>query len=106
MLSGSGLKKASSDFVMQGIEAAFMRNHRGDVCIAFSDPAYARSESIVFDRKNHALYALVHESCHYIGKISDAMVQAFDAQKQVLLTAIRPDGSVIEMMAPIDRDAA
>ena len=27
----------------EGVNAAFMRNHRGAVCIAFSDPSYVRA---------------------------------------------------------------
>ena len=84
-----------------GISAAFMRNHRGDVCIAFSDPAYVRSDAVLIDPAEMAVYAVIHEGSYLIGSVSDTMARAFAENEQALLTAMRPDGSVFELFVPI-----
>jgi hypothetical protein len=86
---------------LQGLNAAFMRNHRGQVCIAFADPAYARAEAIFVDQDSHAIYAIIHQAAHLVGTVSEGMVDAFAGSKEALLTALRPDGSVLELSAPV-----
>lgn len=85
----------------EGINAAFMRNHRGEVCIAFSDPAYARADMVLIDRDSHAVHVILHQNAHFISNVSDVMINALESNKQALLTAIRPDGSLLELSAPI-----
>lgn len=86
---------------IEGLPAAFMRNHRGQVCIAFADPAYARADSIFVDRENLSIYAVVHQASHFVGTVSEGMVTAFADSREALLTALRPDGSVLELSAPV-----
>lgn len=83
------------------INAAFLRNHRGQVSIAFSDPAYVRADAIMVDPENYSIYALIFENQFLIGSVSDAMIAAFKDNRQALLTALRPDGRILEMHAPI-----
>ena len=83
------------------INAAFMRNHRGDVCIAFSDPAYVRSDAVMIDPADLSVYAVIHQSSYLIGSVSETMARAFAENEQALLTALRPDGSVYELFVPI-----
>ncbi len=85
-----------------GVNAAFMRNHRGDVCIAFADPAYVRSEKILIDQKNQTIHAILHESLYFLGSVSDMMVNAFKTRQQALLTSLRPDGTIFEIMVPVE----
>jgi hypothetical protein len=40
-----------------------------------------------------------------LGHVSPAMAEAFRQKKSALLTAVRPDGSIFEMMAPITQEA-
>ena len=90
----------------EGINAAFMRNHRGEVCIAFSDPVYARADFVLIDRHSRALHVVMHQNAYFISKVSDVMLHAFETNKNALLTAIRPDGTLLELTAPIEIDAA
>lgn len=85
-----------------GVNAAFLRNHRGDVCIAFADPAYVRSEKILIDPSDHTIHAILHESLYFLGSVSDTMIDAFHSRKQALLTSLRPDGTVFEIMVPVE----
>lgn len=86
----------------EGIRAAFMSNHRGQVCIAFSDPVYARADAILLDPESRCLHVVIHESAFFISQVSEAMAQAFRNNREALLTAIRPDGSLLELTAPIE----
>jgi hypothetical protein len=83
------------------IDAAFMRNHRGEVCITFADPVYVRAETIVVDRKTCSIHAVLHEASHLIGQVSEGMADAFVNKREALLTALRPDGTVFELVAPV-----
>lgn len=84
-----------------GVSAAFMQNHRGMVCIAFADPEWVRADMIVVDRPTGSIHAILHESQHFIGHVSEAMASAFASRKEALLTALRPDGTIFEMMTPV-----
>jgi hypothetical protein len=84
-----------------GVDAAFMRNHRGEVCIAFSDPAYVRAETILVDCKDCSIHAVLHENAHLLGHVSEGMAEAFVHNREALLTAMRADGTVFEMIAPV-----
>jgi hypothetical protein len=86
---------------LEGLPAAFMRNHRGQVCIAFADPAYARADSIFVDRANLSIYAVVHQASHFVGTVSEGMATAFADSPEALLTALRSDGSILELSAPV-----
>lgn len=86
---------------MEGLNAAFMRNHRGQVCIAFADPDYVRAEAIFVDRDSMSIYAIIHQASHFIGSVSENMTNAFVGSHEALLTALRPDGSVLELTAPV-----
>lgn len=81
--------------------AAFIRNNTGDVCITFSDPTYVRAETIVVDEDSSAVYAILHERAHYLGNLSRAMATSFAKNDHVLLSALRPDGSILESSTPM-----
>jgi hypothetical protein len=87
--------------VTHDVQAAFLCNRRGDVCIAFDDPAYVRSDTIAVDPGTSSVYAVLHENERFLGHISPALIQAFCEQDTALLTALRPDGSLFEMKAPV-----
>jgi len=88
------------------VNAAFMRNHRGAVCIAFSDPSYVRADAILVDRASGAVHAVLHENSCLIGHVSGGMVRAFTENREVLLTALRPDGTVFELVAPVHANSS
>lgn len=87
--------------VTHDVQAAFLCNQKGDVCIAFDDPAYVRADAIAVDPRTYSIYAVLHENERFLGHISSALIQAFCEQETALLTALRPDGSLFEMKAPV-----
>lgn len=97
MVLANALRKEEN----RGINAAFMSNHRGQVCIAFSDPIYARADSILLDPDTRALHVVMHGRSYLISTVSEPMCRCFENNDHALLTAIRPDGSLLELEAPI-----
>lgn len=98
---GVNALKDNNFFTEEAISAAFMRNHRGEVCIAFTDPAYVRADAISVNPDSMAVYVIVYENKFFIGHVSENMVRAFKSNDQALLTALRPDGTVLELLSPI-----
>lgn len=84
------------------VESAFLRNCRGEACIAFADPSYVRSDAIVACLHDRSLHAVLHESSHLLGHLSENMWAVFADNSGILLTAARPDGSVFELMTPLE----
>lgn len=85
----------------EGISAAFMRNHHGKVCIAFSDPAYVRADTVVIDPKDFSVHVILQEASHFVTQVSDVMARTLAENEEALLTAVKPDGSIFELFAPI-----
>lgn len=83
------------------IGAAFLSNKRGEVCIVFSDPVYARADGILLERESRALHIILHGRDMLVGHLSDSMAGAFAASGEALLTAVRADGSLLELTAPV-----
>lgn len=85
----------------EGINAAFLRNHRGEVCITFADPVYVRADAICVDSRSLSVHAMIHNSQFLIGYVSEPMMAAFVKNKRALLTALRPDGMILELYVPV-----
>jgi hypothetical protein len=82
-------------------EAAFLRNHAGEVCIALSDPAFVQSDTIVVDRSTLCVFAVRHEAAYLLGSVSQGMADAFALSDHVLLSSMRADGTMFELTAPV-----
>lgn len=83
------------------VQAAFLRNHAGEICIALSDPVFVQSDTIVVDQSTLCVFAVLHESAHFIGAVSEGMAAAFSRNDHVLLSAMRGDGTMFELNAPV-----
>lgn len=87
-------------------EAAFLKNHAGEVCIALSDPVFVQSDTIVVDRATLCVFAVLHEAAHFLGAVSQGMADAFARTDHVLLSAMRADGTMFELTAPVSARGA
>ncbi len=83
------------------VDAAFLRNHAGEVCIALSDPVFVQSDAIVVDCATLCVFAVLHESAHFLGAVSEGMAEAFSRTDHVLLSSMRGDGTTFELSAPV-----
>lgn len=81
--------------------AAFLKNHTGGVSISLSDPCFVQSDAIVVDQSTLCVFAIFHEAPHYLGSVSRGMAETFSRNTQVVLSALRPDGSLFELTAPV-----
>lgn len=73
--------------ITHGVPAHYSLNNAGQICITFSDPAYVRSEAIIFDRKDSSLHAVLNEGLHLIGTVEGDLTKIFAAKSEVVLSA-------------------
>lgn len=74
----------------------------GSVAIQFDDPNFVRAKFIYIDKESGLLEAVLHEGLHQIGKVSAGdVMNTLLKQTKISLSAIRPDGSVLEMNADV-----
>lgn len=85
----------------EGLEAALLKNRRGEVCITFEDPVFVHADAIYVDQADHAIHAIIYETPYLVAHVSDEMTAAFALSKEALLAAVQPDGTVLELMAPV-----
>ena len=83
------------------IRAEFLKNARGDAFIRFFDPAYVRSDIIIFDRPSKTLYAVLHEQEHSIGNLDDEMINLFAQNDEIHLTAMLSDNKALNFKVPL-----
>jgi hypothetical protein len=86
---------------MADVSSSFLRNGSGDVAIVFDDPTFVRAEIVLLDRSRGAVHALLHERLHLIGEVSRDMADMMCQKSDVLLSSVRPDGSVLDMRADL-----
>ena len=88
-------------FLQDDLQTAFMKSAKGKVCIALSDPAYVRSDLILLDRRDNSVHAVLHESSHFLGHLTEGMANAFVDNKEILLCAVHTNGGIFELKSPL-----
>lgn len=81
--------------------AVFFIDRAGCAAVAFSDPAFVRSDAIVVDRQDHSVHAVLHESAHLIGHVSPEMADVMVGKGEALLAALHTCGHVVDLLAPV-----
>ncbi|MBI1327685.1 MAG: hypothetical protein GC136_08600 [Alphaproteobacteria bacterium] len=84
-------------------QATFLANKAGKVAIEFEDPAFVRSDAIIFDGADGTIHAIFSDQGHYLGKLSADLLENFLTNEEVVLYAAHPDGYVFDRIAPILR---
>lgn len=84
-----------------GVNASFEKGEGGHPHIHFSDPAYVRAETIVFEAETRAVHAILHESLIYIGQVPENFAEAFAVHEDVILTARHYSGNPVTLRAKI-----
>lgn len=82
-------------------EVFFGTNASDRPVINFFDPAYVRSETIVFQRDTGEVHAVLHENLHYLGKIPAELGASFIRNGQVLLSATNYNGEPVAITAHV-----
>lgn len=83
------------------LDVALLSNKRGEVCITFEDPAFVHADAIYVDLADLAIHAIIYERPYLVAHVSPAMVAAFAHSKEALLAAVQPDGTILELIAPV-----
>ena len=71
------------------------------VSISFDDPAYVCADAILIDPGRYSVHAVLHEAEWLVGHVSPAILKAFQVHGKARLSAVRPDGSVLTLQAPV-----
>ncbi len=74
------------------INALFLKNAEGDLCIAFDDPLYVRAQAVFIDPGSREVTGLIDGVTVAFGKVSARLAGSFIERKHILLTAPHPDG--------------
>lgn len=83
------------------LDAALLSNRRGEVCITFEDPVFVHADAIFVDPADKAIHAVIYERPYLVAYVSEAMLASFAHSKEALLAAVNPDGTILELMAPV-----
>lgn len=83
------------------LDAALLTNKRGEVCITFEDPVFVHADAIYVDQADQAIHAIIYERPYLVAHVSADMLEAFVHVKDALLAAVQPDGTVLELIAPV-----
>lgn len=87
--------------ITEGVPAHYSLNQQGQICITFSDPAYVRSDMIIFDRRDSSLHAVLNEGLHLIGHVEGDLTKSFAAKSEVWLTAPHYFTGTINLKTPL-----
>lgn len=82
---------------MADISTSFCVLDTGLASILFDDPTFVRSETVLFDRQNGYVEVLLQGKLHQVGQVPSELMARFAENKDVLLTAVRIDGSSLEL---------
>lgn len=83
------------------VQARFIKNKDNKILIEFADPAYTKSESILFNPKNKSVHAVMHEGLFLVGHVPDDIASDFTKHKKIELCADHYDGKVLRLHAQI-----
>ncbi|MCB1559092.1 MAG: hypothetical protein KDJ50_09250 [Alphaproteobacteria bacterium] len=79
------------------ITSDFQVNDSGAILIAFDDPTFVRSETVLLDRDNGHVQVLLQGKLHPVGKVPLELMEMFAENRDVILSSIRIDGSCLEL---------
>lgn len=92
---------AMSQTLKDSILQDFSRNPRGQLCIHFTDPAYVRSDLIIFDRKDSSLHAVLEGTSHFVGYAGPDLARNLHNEEEVVLAAPHYFSGVVKLSARI-----
>lgn len=82
---------------MFDISSDFSVRDAGMVAISFDDPTFVRAESVLFDSSSGIVEVLLQGKLHPVGQVPEKLMLLFAENRDVILSAIRIDGSHLEL---------
>ncbi|MCD8526293.1 MAG: hypothetical protein LRY62_03805 [Alphaproteobacteria bacterium] len=84
------------------ILAEFLKNAEGDPMIRFfKDPEFVRAETIIFDRSDNSLHAVLFEQSHFLGNVDDEMAEMLGGLNEILLSTAHYKSGVVSLHAAL-----
>ena len=84
------------------IQSAFSTHHGSGAMIEFFDDAsYVHSDLVVYDRADHALYAVLHGRDYFLGHLTPDLAEDFATSTKVLLAAAHHTGRHLKLHVPL-----
>lgn len=84
-----------------GVRATLSRNQDDALSIAFFDPTYVRADSVFYNSADHSIHAVIEGWSYYVGDADEVISSDLKSVKDIELMAVRPDGSILKMRAPV-----
>lgn len=86
---------------MSDIHSSFSLRDNGGVHIFLDDPTFVRAETVLVDMRSGEVQALLHEKLHSLGAAPANIVAAFKENCEVMLSAVRIDGSSLQLRSHV-----
>lgn len=86
---------------MADIQTLFHVHETDGIHLTFDDPNFVRANMVVVDNKSGHVQALIDQKLYSLGTATQDILTAFCDKKSVLLSAVRTDGSVLELNAEV-----
>lgn len=84
------------------MNAEFLRNAAGNPMIRFfKDPEFVRAETIIFNRNDNSLHAVLFDQAHLIGHLDKDEAAAMEGVSEVLLSAAHYKSGVVNLHAAL-----
>lgn len=86
---------------MSDIHSNFTLRDNGGVHIILDDPTFVRAETVLVDMRSGEIQALLHQKLHSLGSAPANIMAAFRENSDVILSAIRIDGSSLQLKSHV-----
>lgn len=83
------------------VNAGYLQNAKGEMAIFLDDPGFVRAETIILDRTDNSVHAVLFEGAHCLGQISSTMARALRHGDEITLYARPMAGDVVDMRAKL-----
>lgn len=86
---------------MSDIHSSFKLHDNGGVHITLDDPTFVRAETVLVDMRSGEVQALLQQKLHSLGAAPANVMAAFKNRGEVMLNAIRIDGSNLQLKSHV-----
>lgn len=86
---------------MSDILASYEVQRGGGLSILLDDPTFVRAETVLVDLRSGEVSALLQQKLHSFGSAPANILTAFRENRDVMLKAVRIDGSHLELLSAV-----
>lgn len=82
------------------VQVTFEHDPKG-LYLNFFDPAYLRAETLLLDKRDHSLHAVMHEQLVFLTHVDYQHAQSIQKIKTIRLMSRHAEGQRLELSAPL-----